>query len=159
MNQSRRIQDDFSRIRKKKNRLLGKMDYYPHFTSNSRLEVYNIFFNFSNLNNYPLYFPHPVKSNKPCERCRLKLSVYLAIKICICYNAVRQKVMMSPFGRKNESPDRNGVRSRDSSFLFIVAKHPPGYLLSLSCLSSHLLMRWQTTPAATVTRKVMMISI
>jgi hypothetical protein len=33
-----------------------------------------------------------------------------------------------------------------------VAKHPPGYLLSLSCLSSHLLMRWQTTPAATVTR-------
>ena len=148
MNQSRRIQDDFSRIRKKKNRLLGKMDYYPHFTSNSRLEVYNIFFNFSNLNNYPLYFPHPVKSNKPCERCRLKLSVYLAIKICICYNAVRQKVMMSPFGRKNESPDRNGVRSRDSSFLFIVAKHPLDYLLPLSCLSSHLLMGWQTTPAA-----------
>lgn len=39
-------------------------------------------------------------------------------------------------------------------FSFIVAKHPLGYSLSLSCLSSHLLMRWQTTPAATVTRKV-----
>ena len=89
-----------------------------------------------------------------CEK-----EMYLAIKICICYNAIRQKVMMSPFGRKDESPDRNGVQSRDSSFLFVVAKHPPGYLLSLSCLSSHLLMRWQTTPAATVTRKVMMISI
>ena len=84
---------------------------------------------------------------------------YLAIRICICYNAVRQKVMMSPFGRKDESPDRNSVQSRDSSFLFIVAKRPPCYLLSLSCLSSHLLMRWQTTPAVTVTRKVMMISI
>jgi hypothetical protein len=89
-----------------------------------------------------------------CEK-----EMYLAIKISTCYNAIRQKVMMSPFGRKNESPDRNGVQSRDSSFLFIVAKHPPGYLSSLSCLSSHLLMRWQTTPAATVTRKVMMISI
>ncbi len=88
-----------------------------------------------------------------------EIEMYLAIKICICYNAIRQKVMMSPFGRKNESSDCNGVQSRDSSFLFIVAKHPPGYLLSLSCLSSHLLMRWQTTPAATVTRKVMMISI
>ena len=55
---------------------------------------------------------------------------------------------------KNESPDRSSVQSRDSSFLFIVAKHPPGYLLPLSCLSSHLLMRWQTTPAVTVTRNV-----
>ncbi len=60
--------------------------------------------------------------------------------------------MISPFGRKNKSPDCKGVQSRDFSFL-------KGYLLSLSCLSSHLLMRWQTTPAATVARKVMMISI
>lgn len=30
---------------------------------------------------------------------------------------------------KNESPDRNGVQSRDSFFLFIAAKRPPGYLL------------------------------
>ena len=38
-------------------------------------------------------------------------------------------------------------------FSFMVAKHPPGYLLPLSCLSSHLLMRWQAKPAATVSKK------
>ncbi len=74
--------------------------------------------------------------------------MYLAIKICICYNAVRQRNVEKSMQAKNESPDRNGVQSRDSSFLFIVAKHPLDYLLPLSCLSSHLLMRWQTTPAA-----------
>lgn len=39
-------------------------------------------------------------------------------------------------------------------FSFMVAKHPPGYLLSLSFLSSHLQMRWQATPAPTETIKV-----
>lgn len=42
--------------------------------------------------------------------------MYVAIKIRICYNAIRQKVMMSPFGQQNKSPDRNGVQSRDFSF-------------------------------------------
>ena len=80
--------------------------------------------------------------------------MYLAIKICICYNAVRQRNVEKSMQAKNESPDRNEVQSRDSSFLFTVAKHPLDDLLPLSCLSSHLLMRWQTTPAATVTRNV-----
>lgn len=40
-----------------------------------------------------------------------------------------------------------------------MVKRPPGYLLSLSCLSNHLQMRWQVTPAATVTRKVIPIPI
>ena len=84
-----------------------------------------------------------------CEK-----EMYLAIKICICYNAVRQRNVEKSMSAKNESPDRNEVQSRDSSFLFTVAKHPLDYLLPLSCLSSHLLMRWQTTPAATVTRNV-----
>ena len=77
----------------------------------------------------------------------------------ICYNASRQKSDCKSIWTKNESPNRVTAQSGDSSFLFMVAKHPPGYLLPLSCLSSHLPMRWQTTPAATVTRKVMMISI
>ena len=59
-----------------------------------------------------------------------------------------------PCRQRTNPPDCNGVQSGDSSFLFIVAKRPLGYLLPLSCLSSHLLMRWQTTPAATVTRNV-----
>lgn len=54
---------------------------------------------------------------------------------------------------KNESPNRVAAQSGDSSFLFTVAKHPPGYLLPLSFLSSHLQIRWQTRPAATVTKK------
>ena len=70
--------------------------------------------------------------------------MYLVIKICICYNAVRQRNVEKSMQAKNESPDRNGVQSRDSSFLFIVAKHPLDYLLPLPCLSSHLLMRRQT---------------
>ena len=80
--------------------------------------------------------------------------MYLAINICICYNADRQRNVENSMQAKNESPDRNGVQSGDSSFLFIVAKRPLGYWLPLSCLSSHLLMRWQTTPAVTVTRNV-----
>jgi hypothetical protein len=48
----------------------------------------------------------------------------------------------------------------EGSSLFIsVVEHPPGYLLSLLCLSNHLQMRWQVTPAATVTKKDMTISI
>lgn len=62
-------------------------------------------------------------------------------------------------GSENETPNCAATRSGASSFLFTVAKHPPGYLLSLSCLSSHLPMRWQTTPAATDTRNVAIISI
>ena len=48
----------------------------------------------------------------------------------------------------------------EGSSLFIsVVERPLGYLLSLSCLSNHLQMRWQVTPAATVTKKDMTISI
>lgn len=48
----------------------------------------------------------------------------------------------------------------EGSSLFIsVVQHPPGYLLSLLCLSNHLQMRWQVTPAATVTIKVIKVFI
>ncbi len=46
-----------------------------------------------------------------------EIEMYLAIKICICYNAIRQKVMTSPFGQKNESPIRVAAQSGDSSCL------------------------------------------
>lgn len=46
---------------KRKTGCLEKLDWYPHFPRNSRIDVYNNFFNFGNLTNYPLYFPHPVK--------------------------------------------------------------------------------------------------
>ena len=41
--------------------------------------------------------------------------VYLVIKIYICYNASRQKVMTSPFGQKNESPNCVAAQFGDSS--------------------------------------------
>ena len=46
----------------------------------------------------------------------------------------------------------------EGSSLFIsVVEHPLGYSLSLLCLSNHLQMRWQVTPAATATKKDMTI--
>ena len=62
-------------------------------------------------------------------------------------------------GSENETPNCAATRSGASSFLFTVAKHPPGYLLPLSSLSSHLQMRWQATPAVTATKKVITTSI
>ena len=48
----------------------------------------------------------------------------------------------------------------EGSSLFIsVVEHPLGYSLSLLCLSNHLQMRWQVTPAATATKKDMTISM
>ena len=60
---------------------------------------------------------------------------------------------------KNEAPNRVPAQFGASSFLFMVAKHPPGYLSSLLFLSSHLQTRWQTTPAITVTKKEIATSI
>ena len=42
---------------------------------------------------------------------------HIAIKICICYNASRQKVIAFQYERRNESPNRSSVQSGDSSFL------------------------------------------
>ena len=67
--------------------------------------------------------------------------------------------MRSPSERKNEAPNRVPAQSEASSFLFTAAKHPPGYLLPLLPLSSHLQMRWQTTPATTAAKKEMRTSI
>ena len=64
-----------------------------------------------------------------------------------------KKEMRSSSRQKNESPNRVTAQSGDSSFLFTTAKHPPDYLLPLSPLSSHLQMRWQTTPDPGITRK------
>ena len=61
----------------------------------------------------------------------------IVIQICICYNANRQRNVVTFHAGKEEDPDRNGVQSGASSF--IVAKHPLGYSLSLLRLSSHLL--------------------
>ena len=48
----------------------------------------------------------------------------------------------------------------EGSSLFIsVVEHPLGYSLSLLCLSNHLQMRWQVTPAATATKKDITISM
>ena len=40
---------------------------------------------------------------------------YIEKGFCICYNADRQKEITSPFGRKNESPDRVAAQFGDSS--------------------------------------------
>lgn len=51
------------------------------------------------------------------EKGKSDFKAHIAIKICICYNANRQKEITSPFGQKNESPDRIAVQFGDSSCL------------------------------------------
>ena len=89
----------------------------------------------------------------------VNLGKYIVKDFCICYNSDRQKEIASPSGQRTKSLNRVAPQLRDSSFLFIVAKHPQGYLLSLLLLSSHLQMRWQTTPAVTVIKKEIAITI
>lgn len=60
---------------------------------------------------------------------------------------------------KNDPSECTANTSEGSSLFISVVENPPGYLLSLSCLSNHLQMRWQVTPAATVTIKVIIISL
>ena len=60
---------------------------------------------------------------------------------------------------KERAPGCTANTFEGSSLFISVVQHPPGYLLSLLCLSNHLQMRWQVTPAATVTKKDMTISI
>ena len=83
---------------------------------------------------------------------------YIAILNCICYNASRQKVNRISIA-KEWSPRQCCSTVEGFFFSFMVAKHSPGYLLSLSFLSSHLQMRWQATPAPTETTKVNSSSI
>lgn len=70
MEEYRRILTEF---RKGKNGRFEKPDWYPHFSKNSRIEVDNNFFNFNNLNNYQLYFPHSVKSNEKTNEKNMDL--------------------------------------------------------------------------------------
>ena len=79
--------------------------------------------------------------------------------ICICYNASRQKRYDYVPCEQRTSPGCTANTFEGSSLFISVVEHPPGYLLSLLCLSNHLQMRWQVTPAATVTKKDMTISI
>lgn len=37
-----------TRFEKRKTGCLERLDWYPHFSKDSRIEVYNIFLNFSN---------------------------------------------------------------------------------------------------------------
>ena len=60
---------------------------------------------------------------------------------------------------KERAPGCTANTFEGSSLFISVVERPLGYLLSLSCLSNHLQMRWQVTPAATVTKKDMTISI
>ena len=65
-----------ARFVKRKTGCSERPDWYPHFSENNRIEVYNNSFNFSNLTNCPLYFPHPVKSNTGSV-CRSASGPYL----------------------------------------------------------------------------------
>ena len=60
---------------------------------------------------------------------------------------------------KERAPGCTANTFEGSSLFISVVERPLGYLLSLSCLSNHLQMRWQVTPAATVTKKDMTIPI
>lgn len=54
---------------------------------------------------------------------------------------------------KERAPGCTANTFEGSSLFISVVEHPPGYLLSLLCLSNHLQMRWQVTPAATAIKK------
>ena len=60
---------------------------------------------------------------------------------------------------KERAPGCTANTFEGSSLFISVVQHPPGYLLSLLCLSNHLQMRWQVTPAATATKKDITISM
>lgn len=60
---------------------------------------------------------------------------------------------------KERAPGCTANTFEGSSLFISVVEHPPGYLLSLLCLSNHLQMRWQVTPAATATKKDITISM
>ena len=60
---------------------------------------------------------------------------------------------------KERAPGCTANTFEGSSLFISVVERPLGYLLSLSCLSNHLQMRWQVTPAATVTIKVIKVFI
>ena len=85
--------------------------------------------------------------------------MHIDFMICICYNASRQKRYDYVPCEQRTSPGCTANTFEGSSLFISVVEHPPGYLLSLLCLSNHLQMRWQVTPAATVTKKDMTISI
>ena len=53
---------------------------------------------------------------------------------------IGKKDMLVPREQRTKSPSRSRVQFGDSSFLFTVAKHPLGYLLSLWSLSNRLMM-------------------
>ena len=54
---------------------------------------------------------------------------------------------------KERAPGCTANTFEGSSLFISVVERPLGYLLSLSCLSNHLQMRWQITPARTATVK------
>ena len=60
---------------------------------------------------------------------------------------------------KERAPGCTANTFEGSSLFISVVERPLGYLLSLSCLSNHLQMRWQVTPAATVMIKVVKVFI
>ena len=67
---------------------------------------------------------------------------------------------MTMFHVNNERAPGCTANTFEGSSLFIsVVEHPLGYSLSLLCLSNHLQMRWQVTPAATATKKDITISM
>ena len=94
-----------------------------------------------------------------CSFLFFQTHLHIDFMICICYNASRQKRYDYVPCEQRTSPGCTANTFEGSSLFISVVERPLGYLLSLSCLSNHLQMRWQVTPAATVTKKDMTISI
>ena len=95
-----------------------------------------------------------------CQKHRIKrFSGILHFRIAYAIMPVGKKDMTMFHVNKERAPGCTANTFEGSSLFISVVQHPPGYLLSLLCLSNHLQMRWQVTPAATVTKKDMTISI
>ena len=74
------------------------------------------------------------EKNGKLKKCILQLEFAYAIM------PVGEKDAKVPCEQRMKSPNRVGPQFGDSSFLFIAAKHPLGYLLLLSSPSNHLMM-------------------
>ena len=73
--------------------------------------------------------------------------MYIENEECICYNAIRQREVGSP----NDSTTNENPRAATLGFsiLFLMAEQIHRLVTDYLSPSNHLLMQWQTTPAAT----------
>ena len=98
-------------------------------------------------------------SQMPKKFIKISRSDILIYRNAYAIMPVGKKDMTMFHVNKERAPGCTANTLEGSSLFISVVERPLGYLLSLSCLSNHLQMRWQVTPAATATKKDITISM